>query len=175
MGEMEIRLAELGDSKGVVETVMEVYHEFGFTWDEAGYHADLYDLGPYVRDDEVRFWVAISDGEVVGCGGVEFFPLIGGEADLVEREGMVRIAGTAGEIIRMYVRPAGRRQGVAGAIMRLIVEGARARNTPALEIWSDKRFVDAHRLYERNGAVKVGERTCDDPDLAPEWGFRLTL
>jgi hypothetical protein len=44
-----------------------------------------------------------------------------------------------------------------------------------LKIWSDKRFADAHRLYERHGARVVGERVHDDPDQSHEWGLVLDL
>ena len=69
----------------------------------------------------------------------------------------------------MYVHPKGRRRGIATAIMREII----GLEVGPIEIWSDKRFVDAHRLYQRFGASVVGERICHDPDRAPEWGMIL--
>jgi hypothetical protein len=44
-----------------------------------------------------------------------------------------------------------------------------------MEIWSDKKLLDGHRLYEKVGAVLVGERLCHDPDQSPEWGLVLDL
>lgn len=44
-----------------------------------------------------------------------------------------------------------------------------------MEIWSDKRFVEAHRLYQRLGAFVVADRICSDPDNSPEWGLLLPL
>jgi hypothetical protein len=42
-----------------------------------------------------------------------------------------------------------------------------------MELWSDKRFEDAHRLYQKLGARVVGERICHDPDQSPEWGLAI--
>lgn len=165
-----IRLAQPSDSAGVVSAVRAVYDEYGFTWEEGGYHADLYDLRPYCNPNLARFWVAELDGQVVGCGGVRFFPPIPGQmGEIIIQEDYERVAGTCADIIRMYVHPKGRRQGIATAIMHEII----ALEVGPIEIWSDKRFVDAHRLYQRFGASVVGERICHDPDQAPEWGMIL--
>ncbi|MBL8060477.1 MAG: GNAT family N-acetyltransferase [Chthonomonas sp.] len=165
-----IRLAQPTDSEGVVRTVRAVYDEYGFTWEEGGYHADLYDLRPYCDLERARFWVAELDGRVVGCGGIRFFTKIPGQqGELVIVDDYERVAGTSAEIIRMYVHPEARRSGIATAIMNEI----KAATSEPIEIWSDKRFINAHRLYQRFGAEVVGERICHDPDQAPEWGMIL--
>lgn len=165
-----IRLARPEDSDGVVRTVRAVYDEYGFTWEEGGYHSDLYDLGPYCDPTQAQFWVAELEGEIAGCGGVRYFPTIPGQlGEIVIADDYERVAGTSSDIVRMYVHPRGRRMGIASSIMQAIV----ASTTGPIEIWSDKRFVDAHRLYERFGAKTVGERICHDPDQAPEWGMIL--
>lgn len=169
-----IRLAKLEDSPGVVAAVRSVYDEYGFTWEEDGYHSDLYDLRSYCDPERARFWVGEIDGQIVGCGGVRFFPRIEGLAgSIVMVDDYERVAGTSADIIRMYVHPDGRRRGIASAIMREIIRECAGRG--AVEIWSDKRFVDAHRLYQQFGAEVVGERICHDPDQAPEWGLILPL
>lgn len=169
----ELRPALPEDSAGVVQTVKEVYAEYGFTWEEGGYHADLYDLRPYCDPAQAAFWVAEQGGEVVGCGGLSFHARIPGEVGkIVILDDYERIGGTESQIIRMYVRPSARRQGIARKIMEKIVENAPGE---AVEIWSDKHFVDAHRLYQSFGAQTVGERICHDPDQAPEWGLVLRL
>lgn len=171
-----IRLATTADSDGVVATVSEVYAEYGFTWDEGGYHSDLYDLSEYCDPSQARFWVAEIDSTIVGCGGVVWFPLIQGNLGaLVQDDEKWRVSGTSAEVARMYVRPTGRRLGIGSAIMNLILEESKLRGVDAIEIWSDKLFLDAHRLYEKFGAIKCGERICNDPDLAPEWGYYLPV
>ncbi len=167
-----IRLAQPTDAPGVVATVRAVYDEYGFTWEAEGYHADLYDLRNYCDPDQSRFWVAEMDGSVVGCGGVRFFePIPGDPGNIQVVDDYERIAGTDCDIIRMYVHPTARRRGIASTIMREIISVCKKRS--GIEIWSDKRFEDAHRLYQSFGARVVGERICHDPDQAPEWGLIL--
>ncbi|MDQ3065832.1 MAG: GNAT family N-acetyltransferase, partial [Actinomycetota bacterium] len=91
-----------------------------------------------------------------------------------------RIVGTAGfstrgSLERLYVLRAARGTGVGSALLAAVVEAARQAGQSQLEIWSDKRFEDAHRLYQRLGARVVGERVHDDPDSSHEWGLVLDL
>lgn len=66
------------------------------------------------------------------------------------------IAGEA-ELLLLATRPAARRRGVAGALLRAVIEEARARDADRvhLEVRSGN---DAVRLYRREGFEKVGER-----------------
>ncbi len=174
--QINFRLAITNDAPQVAAVVHAVYDEFGFTWEPDGYHADLMDLTDYCNPEVAKFWVAECEGVLVGCGGIEWHDVIPGPAGAIANfEGVRRIAGTSAEIIRMYVHPHARKRGIASEIMRQCVAEARLRNVDLVEIWSDKRFLDAHRLYERFGAVAVGDRICDDPDVSPEWGLALDL
>jgi putative acetyltransferase len=144
-----IRRASSADSDAARSVVRAVFDEHGFTWDEHGYHADLHD----VEASYVAFWVAEADGRVVGTAG------------LTDR----------GSLERLYVLPEARGTGTGSALLRTVADEARRRGHARLEIWSDKRFLDAHRLYERHGARVVGERVHDDPDSSHEWGLVLDL
>lgn len=171
-----IRPVHPGDATGVADCVREVYVEYGFTWDPDGYHADLFDLSRFEHETAGRFWAAEEAGTIIGCGGIGRFAVIPGEVGtLVSYEGELRVAGTNCEVLRMYVRPSARGRGIGSAIMQNILDSAREWGCLGLEIWSDKRFTEAHRLYERFGAVVVGERICDDPDESPEWGMWVNL
>lgn len=163
-------------SQGAVEVVRAVFDEYGFTWDEAEYHADLYDVPTYYLSKGNLFYVSIVDGRVVGTVGLELFPPVPGVAGVpAEIDGKVRISGCDCSLERLYVHPEARRMGVGSALFEKAVAEAQARGCRAMEIWSDKRLVDAHRLYKRYGAKPVSERVCDDPDLSPEWGLILNL
>lgn len=155
--EWRIRPGRKEDSRAAAEVVRAVFAEYGFTWDAGGYHADLGDVEAGFN----AFWVAEADGRVVGCAGLR------------RREGGLRDA--EGSLERLYVLPEARGSGVGSALLAAVVEGARARGWARLEIWSDKLFEDAHRLYERCGAVVVAERVNDDPDESAEWGLVLEL
>ena len=159
-----------------METIREVYDEYGFTWEPEGYHADLYDVrGQYLADGH-RFWVYVEGDEVLGTAALESYPrLPGAPGETTLADGKVRVAGTDGSVERLYVRPSARRRGIASTLMETVAVAARQDGRHALEVWSDKRFEGAHRLYERLGARVVGERICDDPDVSPEWGLVLPL
>ena len=144
-----IRRAVKADSPAAAAVVRAVYDEHGFTWDEAGYHADLAD----VERSYAAFFVAEQDGEIVGTAGLT----------------------GRGSLERLYVLAAARGSGLGSALLAAVVDEARRQRQPQLEIWSDKLLVDAHRLYVRHGARIVAERVNDDPDLSREWGLVLDL
>ena len=59
--------------------------------------------------------------------------------------------------------------------MQAITDEARVRGCVAMEVWTDKRFEEAHKLYLNLGAKMVGERLCHDPEQSPEYGLILPL
>lgn len=146
---MRVRRAARLDSASAAAVVRAVYDEFGFTWDATGYHADLAD----VEAAYAAFFVAELDGRIVGTAGLT----------------------AGGSLERLYVLSDARGSGAGSALLTAVADEARRRGHESLEIWSDKRFTDAHRLYERHGARVVGERVHDDPDSSAEWGLVLHL
>src|SRR5665213_339338 len=112
--EYRFRPATPADSVGVVETVRSVYVEYGFTWEEDGYHADLYNLGDYYLANGHRFAVAEGAEGVVGTIALEFFKVIPGKSgEIVVHEGKLRVAGTDCALNRLYVSLSARRRGLA--------------------------------------------------------------
>jgi GNAT superfamily N-acetyltransferase len=173
---MAVRLATPGDSPGVVRVIRAVYDEYGFTWDAEQYHADLYDLQGHYFDRGHAFWIAEQEGEAVGTVALELFDALPGESGTVARiEDRLRLCGCDCALERLYVHPEARRRGVGSALVEAVLQESRRRERRLMEIWSDKRFADAHRLYQRFGAQVVGERICHDPDRSPEWGLILRL
>jgi GNAT superfamily N-acetyltransferase len=171
-----VRPYEDRDQAAVIDACRTCFDEYGFTWETDGYCRDLYTIPATYQHEDAAFWVGEVDGEVVGCGGVLFFPLIPGPVGgIVDHEGDRRIGGTDCEIVRLYVHPKGRRNGVGTAIFEQVLSSARSRGCSRMEIWSDINLRDAHRLYERYGAVKIGQRTCPPPDQTPEFGMILGL
>ena len=146
---IHIRRAVAADSAAAAAVVRAVYDEYGFTWDADGYHADLRD----VESAYAAFFVAELDGRIVGTAGLT----------------------AHGSLERLYVLLDARGAGAGAALFAAVVDEARLRGHNRLEIWSDKRFEDAHRLYRREGARVVGERVHDDPDSSHEWGLVLDL
>lgn len=172
-----IRPVRLADAAEVAACVKSVYDEYGFTWDPSGYHADLYDLSEYVDPALASFWVAEVGNQILGCGGITWHEVVPGEVgQVVEFEGDPRIAGTSAELVRFYVRPDARRRGIGRSILDLSIAKARELARNQVEIWSDKRFTQAHQMYISTGAEIVGERVCPgDPDESVEFGLLLDL
>ena len=174
---MIIRSATTADSAAVCAVIKAVYDEYSFSWDPETYHADLYDLEGFYFSRGDLFWVAEVDGFVVGTVALEFFDQIPGEPGSIyeSSEALPRVGGCHCSLERLYVHPNARRGGVGAKLIETVFAEARSRGCTHLEMWSDKRFGDAHRLYGRFGAVVVGERICDDPDVSPEWGLMVDL
>lgn len=174
--EVIFRPAAVADTEGVCRVIKAVYDEYGFSWDPDDYHWDLYNLKEAYFDLGNEFYVAELGGEIVGTAALDLFAQIEGQAQqMTQFEGYVRIAGCDCSLERLYVHPNGRRLGVGRTLTEIIINRAKELNRSCMEIWSDKKFVDAHRLYAKLGAVVVGERICDDPEESPEWGLCLPL
>ncbi len=87
-------------------------------------------------EPSIRFFVADSDGEIIGCGA------------LAIRDGY-------GEIKSMFTAEAHRGKGVADSTLRAIEAAARAEKLPVLRLETGDKLLSARRLYRRNG---FGER-----------------
>jgi putative acetyltransferase len=171
-----IRPATNADIPGVVDVIHTVFDEYSFTWEPEGYHLDLYHLEEHYDGVADRFFVGEFDGRIVGTIALALFDPIPGEAGVVSLlDGFLRVQGCDSALNRLYVHPSARRVGLGRGLMAHVINEARASDKQAMEIWSDKRFVDAHRLYGRAGAEVVGDRICHDPDQSPEWGLMLRL
>jgi putative acetyltransferase len=160
----------------VVSTIRAVYDEYCFTWDSEDYHADLYDVEKHYDQEGHFFWVGEIDGRIVGTVALERFEPVPGDLGLLTLyDGEHRIAGCDCALQRLYVHPEARRTGMGTELFLTTIRAAKELGAKAMEIWSDKRFENAHRLYERHGAKVVADRICHDPDQSPEWGLILMV
>lgn len=169
-----MRNASNRDTESIVSIIRAVFDEYGFTWDEAGYNADLYDVEAQYWRTGGAFWVAesIEGGEIFGTCGLHCFDRIRpAEEPLIQVADLLRIPGADCSLERLYVNPERRRIGVGTTLFEHAIACAQDRGKRRMEIWSDKKLEDAHRMYQRFGASMVGERTCNDPDSSQEFGF----
>lgn len=174
--ETAIRPATNQDTEGIAATIREVYEEYGFTWDAEDYMADVHDVETHYFRKGGCFWVCENESGVVGTVGLEVFsPIPGKLGETALTAGRIRICGADCSLERLYVRPSARRRGIGEALTLRCTSEAKALGRTNMELWSDKRLIDAHRLYQRLGARVVGERICHDPDHSPEWGLLLPL
>lgn len=70
---------------------------------------------------------------------------------------LARAIGDEAELLLLATRPAARRRGIAGALLRAVIAEARARGVELLHL-EVRAGNDAVRLYRREGFEKVGER-----------------
>lgn len=147
------------DRDAVVRVVRTVFEEYEFTWDDSDYFSDIRDPQTHYIEAGGMFWVARAEGvdnlqrgHVVGCVG------------LSTHEGF-------GELHRMYLYREYRGRGIGRRLLDTGIDHLKSCGIRRMLLWSDVKFTDAHRLYERNGFKRIGERICDDPDANREYGY----
>jgi GNAT superfamily N-acetyltransferase len=107
----------------------------------------------------------------------------GGDAWVVERSGEVVASvawrphpGGVAELHLLYVAASARRRGLGTRLVTLVEGWARDRGATRIELWSDTRFADAHRLYRDLGYVQQPEtRELHDRSDTVEYRFTKTL
>lgn len=154
---IRIRPARDEDSAAVVDLIESVFAEYeGCVMDLDGVDADLKTPGSSLD----RFWVLESTemgGHIVGTGACSFF------SDHVELK-------------KMYIDTRFRGQGHGRVLVEMVEAAARERGTPRIELWSDTRFVGAHRMYQHLGYLKSdGTRELHDPSNTVEFHFAKDL
>jgi putative acetyltransferase len=150
-----LRRAEDGDAQDLFGLLSLCFAEYPGCFVDP--HDDLPDLrapGSSFRQDNAVFWVSEDErGRVCACLAVDFPE-----------------AGTA-EIHRLYVRPDQRGKGLGGSLVRRAEHHARLHGAGRIVLWSDTRFTNAHRLYQRLGYTMTGERDLGDISNSMEYGF----
>lgn len=175
---MKVRWATQDDAPAIQNLIKAAYKEHGFSWEKEGYHSDLYNLADAYLGGSGGFWVAEDDaGRILATAGLAVHePLRGVEGSLApDDEGLMFFAGADCELVRMYAWPEARGIGAGKLLFRRAVDEAKRQGCRLMQIWSDKSLVRGHAFYERQGALRSGERIDASPDKAEEWGFLLRL
>lgn len=107
-----------------------------------------------------RFWVAECQGRI--CGTVAMTP--------TDAPGVARLH-------KLYVSDAARRRGVGETLCRLVERAAKENlGASMMMLYSDSRFLNAHRLYERLGyARQPGLVHRNDASNSVEYVYTKTL
>jgi putative acetyltransferase len=80
------------------------------------------------------------------------------------------------ELRKLYVAKDARRIGLGNRLCELIESEAQRRAAAFVELWSDTRFLDAHRLYEKRGYVRGPQtRELHDISSSVEYFYRKDL
>jgi putative acetyltransferase len=154
---VNVEVATRADAPGVIELIGRVFAEYGWIWDPAVEVPDLLRWTPY-EPPHGAFWIVRRDGAVVGSVGVD------------------RVAPDTAELHRLYLEPSVRGRGLGDALVETVLAWCRAARVPRLVLWSDTRFVHAHRLYLRHGFRQSGERALpEDLNQTREYHFERTV
>lgn len=151
---LTVRPAATGDAPGVVDLIGRVYLEYGFVYVPEVEVPDLFRFDQHYAAPRGAFFVVREGDVVVGSVGVE------------------RLDDTSAELHRLYLDAPLRGRGTGRALLEAALDWCRTEKIPRMILWSDTRFDQAHRLYQRMGFRRMGERVLpDDPNQTREYGF----
>lgn len=172
------RPARDDDRDGLIQLIGKTYAEYpGCVLDVEREEPDLLGIASAYARYGGAFWVitapapeaapamaeasATAAGVIVACVG--WLP-----SSRAERSGWV-------ELRKLYVARDYRRRGLASALVGRVESAARERGAPGVELWSDTRFLDAHRLYARHGYRQGAQRELFDVSRSVEYHFEKRL
>ena len=144
------------DVPGILALVSEIFAEYGCVLDAEHEDTYLLDPGPYFRQRGGEFWVVEEGGKIIATVGVV----------LHER---------AGELKCLYVHRSFRRRGWGRELTELTMDFIRHAEKKRMLLWSDARFLEAHRLYRTIGFTRRGTRELHDSNNTTEFGFEVSL
>lgn len=155
---LDIRPAGRRDAAAVIDLIHRVFDEYGFIWDPEDEFWDLLgDEFPYAAPRGAIWTARDASGAVVGSIAAE------------------RLDQDAVELHRLYLDAHLRGRGHGRALLETGVDWARAGGAERVILWSDTRFEDAHRLYERRGFRRSGQRALADVNQTVEYRYELGL
>ena len=151
---LAVSVAARADAPGVVELIGRVYREYDFVYQPEVEVPDLFRFDQHYAPPRGAFFVVRENDVVVGSAGVE------------------RVDDGSAELHRLYLDARLRGRGTGRALVEAVLDWCRTERIPRLILWSDTRFDQAHRLYERMGFRRTGERVLpDDLNQTREYGF----
>jgi GNAT superfamily N-acetyltransferase len=151
-----LRLAGEQDTDGIKHLIADVYGEYDCTLNVERDEPYLLNPAQYFRQSGGELWVVEDEG-------------------VVKASGAVLLHAYAAELKTLYVHRSLRRQGWARLLVQMAIEHARLRGRRQMILWSDTRFLDAHRLYTNMGFLQTGKRELEDSNNSIEYGFELSL
>ncbi len=150
-----IRSASDTDSEALIKLIGGVLKEYpGCVLDVDGDMPELRAPAAAIRKAQGRWWLAEDDDGIIGSVAIE--PAADG----------------AIELKKLFVSPITRRRGLGAHLVTLAESEARFRGAVTMQLWTDSRFEDSHRLYERMGYRRTdGTRTLNDASHSVEYNY----
>ena len=153
-----LRPVQMSDVPQVQRLIDEIFQEYDCKLDALQEDTHLLAPGPYFRVHGGEFWVVARGAEILATVAVKMLPP------------------EAAELKTLYVAKSLRRHGWGRKLSELVMDYARARGRQRMILWSDTRFTDAHRLYEKLGFQATGEiRDLHDSNNSLEYGYTRRL
>lgn len=164
MKHIPIRPASDDDGDAIAVLIAGAFAEYeGCVFDRAAEFPELDAIASYFRNRGGIIWVAELDGVVVGS--LATAPSQNADAPP-----------GAWEIFKVYVAQSARRRGLARALYAKALAHAQAVGACELRLWTDTKFVDAHRFYESCGFTRAGEpRPLHDLSSTFEYPYRMRI
>jgi putative acetyltransferase len=156
MNTLQLRPTIPEDVPGILALIGEVYSEYDCVLDAETDERHLLEPGPYFRARNGEFWVVEENGGIRATVAV-------------------MLHDETSELKSLYVHSSLRRQGWGRRLTNLAIDYARANGSQKMILWSDTRFLDAHRLYRSMGFQEMGLRELHDSNNSIEYGFELSL
>jgi len=153
-----IREARDSDADGLIALIGACWAEYdGCFLDVDGEVPELRAITRYFSERGGRFWVAEQDGRIVASAGYLPSPV-------------------GVELCKLYVDRSQRRRGLGRTLVERVDAAAIAIGAAEVELWSDTRFLDAHRLYERCGYTRQAQtRALADISKTVEYHYAKRL
>ncbi len=153
-------MASDSDAAGLIALVGSCFSEYdGCVLDTEHEMVHLLHVATHFSAARGCAWVAEASGSV--CGSVAFRPTGGGE-------GL--------ELQMLYVLAPWRRRGLGSHFVSLVEAEVVTRGASYVDLWSDTRFADAHRLYRSLGYQQLPDvRHLHDLSATSEYHFIKTL
>lgn len=141
----------------MIRLIERVFQEYGFLFEPALEVPDLLAFDRHYAPPHGAFFVVRHGAEVLGSVGVE------------------RHGPSSAELHRLYLDAGLRGRGVGQALVEAVLAWCRAEGVRHLVLWSDTRFDRAHRLYERLGFRRTGERALEDVNRSREYRYERAV
>lgn len=148
-----LRPAEDADGPGLERLISTIFADYPNCIYEADEFPELAAPAQHYRARGGMLWVAEADGEVIGSLA----------AVPTAEPGVF-------ELFKVYLARPARGQGLAPQLLENALAFARARGATRLRLWTDTRFVEGHRFYERTGFRRLPVVRAV-PDVSDTWEF----
>lgn len=162
-----IHPATADHAPAVIDLIHTVFNEYDFIWDpQHEFHDLLAPVFPYTPPHG-QLWVLREHPDPADPAADA--PIVGSiAADLPEPD--------TAELHRLYLTQRLRGQGHGRQLLQTALQWARQRHCRQARLWSDTRFTDSHRLYQRLHFQRGPLRTLpNDPNHTQEWRWTLNL